>query len=184
MAQTSRLRGALAAAALLAAAACSSPSGLSDTSGPAASLSATDRTFISQAAYGSLGEVALGEIATEQAGSPAVRNFGQMMVQEHTRMNEELIAIAAEQGVTPPSAPDPGRQAVGAQLGQLEGAAFDRQYIQQQLADHETTLTLFEGQADSGQDPELRAFARKYAPVVEEHIAMLRELQTQVVAAR
>jgi putative membrane protein len=184
MAQTSRLRGALAAAALLAAAACSSPSGLSDTSGPAASLSATDRTFISQAAYGSLGEVALGEIATEQAGSPAVRNFGQMMVQEHTRMNEELIAIAAEQGVTPPSAPDPGRQAVGAQLSQLEGAAFDRQYIQQQLADHETTLTLFEGQADSGQDPELRAFARKYAPVVEEHIAMLRELQTQVVAAR
>jgi putative membrane protein len=180
-----RALASLAAVALLAtAAACSSPSGLSDTSGPAASLSATDRTFISQAAYGSFGEIALGEVATERASSPAVREFGQMMVQEHTRMNEELAAIASEKGVTPPTAPDPGRQAVGAQLGELQGAAFDRQYIQQQLADHETTLTLFQGEIESGQDPQLRAFAQKYAPVVQEHVAMLRRLESQVVASR
>src|SRR5688572_8798509 len=150
----------VAVALLAAAAACSSPSGLSETSGPAASLSATDRTFVSQAAYGSFGEVALGELAAERASSPAVREFGQVMVREHTRMNEELAAIASGKGVTPPTAPDPGRQAVGAQLGQLQGAAFDRQYVQQQLGDHETTLTLFQGEASSGQDPQLRAFAR------------------------
>jgi putative membrane protein len=180
----SRAHAFFAVLALLATAACSSPSGLSETEGPAASLSATDRTFISQAAYGSFGEIALGEIATERASSPAVREFGQMMVQEHTRMNEELAAIASQKGVTPPTAPDPGRQAVGAQLSQLQGSAFDRQYIQQQLADHETTLTLFEGEVESGRDPQLRAFAQKYAPVVQEHIAMLRRLEAQVVASR
>jgi putative membrane protein len=184
MPDLARVPAILAAVALLAAAACSSPSGLSETSGPAASLSATDRTFISQAAYGSFGEVALGELAAEQASSPAVRQFGQRMVQDHTRMNEELAAIASQKGVTPPTAPDPGRQAVGAQLAQLQGAAFDRQYIQQQLGDHETTLTLFQGEAETGQDPQLRAFARKYAPVIQEHIAMLRQLETQVVSSR
>jgi putative membrane protein len=178
-----RARFVLAAMALLGAAACSSPQGLSDTEGPAASLSATDRTFISQAAYGSLSEVALGELAQEQAGSPAVRDFGRMMVAEHTRMNEDLIAVASAKGVTPPSAPDPGRQAVSAQLGELRGAAFDRQYVQQQLADHETTLTLFQGEASSGQDPALRAFAAKYAPVVEEHVAMLRRMEATVASS-
>jgi putative membrane protein len=140
-------------------------------------LSAADRTFIAQAAYGSLGEVALGELAASQATMPEVRNFGQMMVQEHTRMNEDLIAIASARGVTPPSAPDPGRQAVSAQLADLEGAAFDRQYVDQQLLDHQATLTLFRGHAANGQDPALRSFAARYAPVVERHVAMLRQLQ-------
>jgi putative membrane protein len=171
-------------AALFGVAACSSPSGLSETTGPAATLSATDRTFISQAAYGSLGEIALGEVAQERGGSAAVREFGQMMVTEHTKMNEDLIAIASAKDVTPPSAPDPGRQAVSEQLGALRGAQFDRQYIQQQLADHETTLTLFKGEAASGQNPALRAFASRYAPVVQEHIAELRQLEGAVVSSR
>jgi putative membrane protein len=162
--------------------ACSGPSGLSDTSGPAASLSAADRTFIAQAAYGSLGEVALGEIAAEKALNPEVRGFGRTMVDEHTEMNEDLIAITSAKGVTPPSAPDPGRQAVASQLGELEGAAFDRQYVEQQLADHEATLTLFRNEANSGQDPELRAFAERYAPVIERHIGMLQGLR-QITAA-
>lgn len=120
----------------------------------------------------------------KKASNPEVRNFGQMMVQAHTRMNEDLIAIASAKGVTPPSAPDPGRQAVSAQLSALEGAAFDRQYIDQQLAEHQTTLTLLQGQVSTGSDPELQAFARRYIPVVQQHIAMLRQLQAIVVASR
>jgi Domain of unknown function (DUF4142) len=46
------------------------------------------------------------------------------------------------------------------------------------------TLTLFQGEASSGQDPQLRAFAREYAPVIQEHLAMLRQLEAQVVASR
>jgi putative membrane protein len=107
-----------------------------------------------------------------------------MMVAEHGKMNQNLIAIASAKGVTPPSAPDPGRQAVAAQLAELSGTQFDQQYIQQQLADHETTLTLFEGEAQSGQDPALRAFAERSAPVIREHIAMLRQPDVTVVSVR
>lgn len=178
------LRPALAAAALALMAACSSPAGLSSTSGAAASLNAVDRTFVSQASYGSHGEIALGTLAMEQGGAPAVRQFGQMMVEQHTQMNQDLVAITTDRGMAPPTAPDPGRQAVGAALGELSGSAFDQQYVPQQLADHEVTLTLFQGQIRSGADSQLRAFAQRYAPVIEQHIVMLRQLETTTVAGR
>lgn len=177
------IHGLLAASALLTAAACSSPAGLSRTGGEAASLSALDRTFIAQAAYGSLGEATLGRLAAEQAGSEGVREFGRMMVEEHDRINAELITVASGKGVVPPSAPDPGRQAVSAMLAKLSGPAFDRQYVPQQLADHETELTLLRGEARYGQDPELRAFAERTAPAVERHIAMLRQLLSAQTAS-
>lgn len=183
MLRQGRIGALLAVLALAALPACTGGSGLSETTGPAASLSAADRTFIAQAAYGSHGEVALGELAAEKAVNPEVRGFGQTMVAEHTQMNQDLIAVASAKGVTPPSAPDPGRQAVAAQLAELEGAEFDRQYVQQQLADHEATLTLFRNQASSGQDPELRAFAQRYAPVIERHVGMLQGLQRIVTTA-
>ncbi|HEX8374236.1 MAG TPA: DUF4142 domain-containing protein [Geminicoccaceae bacterium] len=172
----------IAAAALLTAA-CSSPVGLSSTSGAASSLSAVDRAFVAQAAYGSLAEAALGRLASTQAGSDSVREFGRMMVDTHGRINEELVAVASKKGVAPPTAPDPGRQAVSAMLAQLSGPAFDRQYVPQQLADHEAELAVLQGQMKYGQDADLRAFAQRTAPEVERHIAMLRRLNSSQTAS-
>jgi putative membrane protein len=106
-----------------------------------------------------------------------------MMVDTHGRINEELVAVASKKGVAPPTAPDPGRQAVSAMLAQLSGPAFDRQYIPQQLADHEAELTVLQGQMKYGQDADLRAFAERTAPEVERHIAMLRRLNTSRTAS-
>jgi putative membrane protein len=176
--------GALAAAAALLAgtAACSTPVGLSRTTGEASSLSAVDRTFISQAAYGSLGEATLGRLASVRAGSEDVREFGRMMIAMHDQMNQELATLASQKGVLAPTSADPGRSAVAGMLDDLSGAAFDREYVAQQLADHQTSLTVFQGQQQLGRDPDLRAFAEKYAPEVERHIAMLRDLQQRVTA--
>ena len=109
-----------------------------------------------------LAEVDLGKLAQTQASSQQVRDFGGRMVTEHTQMNNDLIALASNKGITPPSSTDPGREAIGDMLEQLSGSEFDRQYIPQQLADHETTLTLFQGQSSRGQDVELRQFAQRY----------------------
>ena len=106
-----RLRLATVGFALVVLAGCSSPFGMADLSPETSSLSAADRSFISQAAYGSLAEVELGELAQTQASSQQVREFGGRMVTEHTQMNKDLVALASNKGVTPPSAPDPARQA-------------------------------------------------------------------------
>ena len=174
--------GALAVATALVAAtaACSTPVGLSRTTGEASSLSAVDRTFLSQAAYGSLGEATLGRLASVRAGSEDVREFGRMMITIHDSMNQELATLASQKGVLAPTSADPGRSAVAGMLEELSGPAFDRQYVAQQLADHQTSLTVFQGQQRLGSDPQLRAFAERYAPEVERHIEMLRDLQQRV----
>jgi putative membrane protein len=177
-----KMRFAAVVGALFIVAGCSSPFGLSDISQETSTLSAADRNFIAQAAYGSLAEVQLGRLAEQKAGNAAVREFGRMMATEHTRMNEDLIAIASKKGVTPPSSPDEGREAVADTLEQLSGNEFDRQYIPQQLADHEVELTLFENQSERGQDAELKQFAQQYTPVIQRHVNTLRRMSTQMVS--
>jgi len=149
------------------------------------SLATTDNNFIMQAAAGGVGEVAFGQLAERYSSNPAVRQFAQQMINDHTGANRELIAIAGRKGVTPPTTLDPGRVNANRQLSTLTGAAFDQQYMAQQVQDHELQLALFRQQAQSGIDPELLAFAAKYLPTVEAHLQMAREgLNSVAVPAR
>jgi|tagenome__1003787_1003787.scaffolds.fasta_scaffold20843936_2 putative membrane protein len=177
------LRLATAGFALVVLAGCSNPLGMANLSPDTSSLSAADRSFISQAAYGSLAEVDLGKLAQTQASSQQVKEFGGRMVTEHTQMNNDLIALASKKGVTPPSSTDPGREAISDMLEKLSGSEFDRQYIPQQLADHETTLALFQGEANRAQDVDLKQFAQHYTPVVQRHVEMLRRMSTQAISS-
>jgi putative membrane protein len=178
-----KVRLATAGFALVVLAGCSSPFGMANLSKESSSLSAADRSFISQAAYSSLAEVELGQLAQTQASRQQVKEFGGMMVTEHTQMNKDLVALASDKGVAPPTSPAPGRQEIGDMLEQLSGAEFDRQYVPQQLADHEATLSLFQIQSNRGQDMELRQFAQRYTPTIQRHVEMLRRMSTQAVSS-
>lgn len=174
-------RTSAAAVALFGLVACSSP-GLAPPAGSgegATSLTVADQAFVTQAAYGGLGEIALGELAQERAESSSVRELAGQLVTEHTQANEELISIAESKGMTPPTAPDAGRQATAAGLAMLSGDAFDRQYLQQQLIEHETTIALFESQARHAYDPNIRAFAAKWLPSLQRHTEQIRALASQ-----
>jgi putative membrane protein len=144
------------------------------------SLATTDNNFIMQAAAGGVGEVALGQLAERRSSNPAVQQFAQHMITEHTPANRELIAIAGRKGVIPPTTLDPGRANASRQLSALTGTTFDQQYMAQQVQDHELQLALYRQQAQSGVDPELRAFAAKYRPMVEGHAQMARSVLNSV----
>jgi putative membrane protein len=177
--------------ALLFAAACSRP-GLAPPPGASSSTSANataisnptvgDQAFLTQAAYGGLAEVTLGQLATKKGGSESIREFGSHMVNDHSSANQELVALAKSKGMTPPTAPDPGRQATATALGTLEGTNFDYQYVQQQLMEHQVALALYRAEAQSGTDPAIRQFAAKWAPALEAHAASLRPLAGNVAA--
>ncbi|MGQ9368379.1 DUF4142 domain-containing protein [Azospirillum sp. ST 5-10] len=141
-----------------------------------AGLTVADQAFLTQAAYGGLGEVAMGRLAMEQAASASVRALGQRMVTEHGQANQELVALARSKGVTPPTAPDMGRQATAAALGELAGANFDRQYLQEQLAEHAVAIALYDAEARGGSDPDVRAFASKWLPALRDHEREIRAL--------
>ena len=139
-------------------------------------LSEADQEFVKKAAQGGHAEVAMGESAAKSENS-AVSAFGKQMIADHGKMNQELASLAKAKGIEPPSEADLASQAKGLATSALPGATFDSQYVSSQLNDHRETLALFEQEARSGQDPELKAFAEKGIPEIQQHIAELEKLQ-------
>jgi putative membrane protein len=138
-----------------------------------------DRTFVQMAAAGGLAEVAAGNLAQQRALNPNVRAFGAQMVNDHTIVNNRLMAIASQEGVTPPTAPDEAHVVAAARLQQLSGDQFDYTYMQQQLQDHEKTIQVFQQEASTGQAPNLKAFAVQTMPILQHHLDMAEQIMSR-----
>jgi putative membrane protein len=149
-----------------------------------AELAQQDLEFAKEAAAGGLKEVALGELAQEQAKSEEVGRFGQRMVQDHGQANQKLMAIVEQKDIQLPQELPEDAQQKYQELQQLSDAEFDEAYMDEMVKDHEKDVALFEQQAQSGEDPDLRAFAEETLPTLREHLELAREVQSQITAAR
>lgn len=146
-------------------------------SSPAMSKSAetADKSFVDAAAVGGITEVKLGQLAQNSGSAAEVKSFGQHMVDDHTKANNELAALAKTKGITPPSTPDADHQKVIEKFSVLNGKDFDSAYWKQMLDDHKKTITLFEKEAQFGKDSDLKAFASKTLPTLKGHLQMVQE---------
>ena len=111
-----------------------------------AALSDGDREFVENAAESGYAEVATGKAAAK-SDNQAIRDFGNQMVDEHSKMNDELASIAKQKGVTPPTSADLASKAKNALMNVLLGKTFDKQYVSSQLDDHQETLALMQKEA-------------------------------------
>jgi putative membrane protein len=137
---------------------------------------AADSTFVAKASAAGLTEVAEGNLAGSNGKSDAVKTFGSTMVSDHTDANSKLTALVASKGITPASAPTAPQQAAIDSLKALNGAAFDKRYAALALKDHQDAVALFEKEASSGKDADLRAFAANVLPTLKHHLAMAKAL--------
>ncbi len=144
----------------------------------AGNLPASDVTFANRAAMGGLAEVQAAQLARQKAASADVKQFASQMDKDHTTANIELTALAKSKQMTLPTSPDSAHQAMAQEVSKMSGAQFDRQYMQGQVTDHETTVALFQQEASSGQDPQLKAFAQKYLPILQHHLQMAQSIKT------
>ena len=142
-----------------------------------ANMSSQDRDFLMDAAMGGLMEVELGRIAAQKGMSDSVKQFGQRMVDDHSKANEELTSLASSKGITLPTALDEKHQKDVTKLSALSGAEFDRAYSKLMLSDHNKDVKEFEKQSTKGADAELKAFASKTLPTLQEHLQMARALE-------
>lgn len=101
------------------------------------------------------------------------------MVGDHGNANRELMALVEQKGIAVPTALDQKHRKEADRLVKLQGAAFDRAYIQQMVKDHEEDVRLFRTQAQQGKDPELKRFAANTLSTLEEHLNMARTLAKQ-----
>jgi len=139
-------------------------------------LTAKDRDFMMDAAMGGLEEVALGHIAAQKGTSDAVKQFGERMVTDHTQANTELTTLASSKGVTLPTTLDEKHQKDITKLSAMSGAEFDRAYSKMMLSDHNKDVSEFEKQSTKATDPDLKAFASKTLPTLQEHLQLAKAL--------
>ena len=141
-----------------------------------ANLSSQDRNFVMDAAMGGLLEVELGRVAAQKGMSDAVKQFGQRMVDDHSKANTELMTLASGKGITLPTALDEKHQKDVTKLSAMSGAEFDRAYSKMMLSDHNKDVSEFEKQSTKGTDTDLKAFASKTLPTLQEHLQMAKTL--------
>jgi len=141
---------------------------------------ASAQKFVHEAASGGMMEVALGKIAAQQASSSDVKEFGQRMVADHTKANDELKDLAARKDITLPKGLDSNQRAEIARLSKLSGHDFDQSYMKAMTTDHVQDVAAFKEAAASSPDTDVKAFAAHTLPTLEDHLTEARRVEAEV----
>lgn len=128
------------------------------------SVSSADKKFVENAAKGGMMEVAWGRAATSRANNNDVKQFGARMVNDHSKANNELKAIASRKGISIPKDDS------------SVNYKTDADYMSMMVKDHEKDLSEFQQEARSGSDPDLKKFADKTAKIVSSHLTEARRI--------
>ena len=148
-----------------------------------AARTGSDQTFVMNTAKGSMAEVELGKLAAEKASNAEVKKFAQHMVDDHGKANDELKALAATKNIRLPAEPDAQQKATHARLAKMSGVGFDRAYMQAMVQGHTKAVADFRHESQAGRDSDVKAFAAKTLPTIEDHLKMAKSTGNQVVSA-
>jgi putative membrane protein len=142
---------------------------------PAMSLNHTDRHFLEKAMKADDEDLMISQVALERSENADVKRFAQMVVDDHTRANEELASFAQKHNIDL-RAKDVNQD----KWRKRDGKDFDRDYIKKMVSDHKDAVELFQKEAKDGTDPELLDFARKELPKLEHHYEAANDLKKMV----
>lgn len=129
----------------------------------------TDRQFILEAASGGMMEVEAGRLAEQSAQNARVKAFGAMMVRDHSAANNELMALASARNITLPDSMMAKHKSHIDKLRTATGRAFDKEYMNMMVMDHNEDVNKFQVAANNAQDTAVRGFANRTLPVLRMH---------------
>ncbi|HZT57214.1 MAG TPA: DUF4142 domain-containing protein [Pyrinomonadaceae bacterium] len=136
----------------------------------------SDQKFATEAAIGGMEEVQLGQMAAQKGASDEVRQFGQRMVDDHSKANQDLTQVASGKGWTLPTALDAKHQADVTKLSGLSGDQFDKAYVDMMLKDHKKDVGDFQKESNSGADADIKSFATRTLPTLQDHLQMIQRI--------
>jgi putative membrane protein len=143
-------------------------------------VSEPDAKFAVEAANGGMSEVMLGNLAKQKATNPQVKDFGDMMVMDHTKANDEMKQIAAAKKITLPDSVASEEKKLMADLSEKKGADFDKAYVNAMVDDHKADIKAFEEARKKVTYPELQAFIDKTLPVLHKHLDAIQKIHDQM----
>jgi putative membrane protein len=134
-----------------------------------AEASLADRAFVSSVFESDAAEEHLGQLAQQKSQSPDVKDLGQKMMENRTKLDEQLKPLAQKLEVSAPKKPSKKEKELMAKLEALSGPQFDEEYIRAVAKDNQEDVKNFQTEAESAGDPNLQATAKQDAPVLEAH---------------
>lgn len=147
------------------------------------------RDFVEKAAHAGMAEVQLGKLASERAQNAEVKKFGQTMVTDHSKANDELKQAVAAYNVPFPTDLDQKHKDLVSKLQGLRGAEFDREYISAMVNGHEEVQGLLEDRVEQARDAtaaearvstSINQWAQKTKPAVDQHLKMAQQIQDKL----
>src|SRR6201996_5601123 len=132
-------------------------------------VSKDDAKFAVEAANGGMAEVELGKLAQEKGMSQGVKDFGAMMVKDHSAANVKLQALAKQKGISLPATISAAEQKLKDDLAGKTGKDFDRAYTKAMIEDHQEDIKSFDAATNELKDADLKAFATATLPTLKMH---------------
>jgi putative membrane protein len=147
---------------------------------PSNKLNSDDEKFLSNAAEGGQAEVEFAQLALKKSQNAGVREFANRMIKDHGKANQELKALASSKGLKWPKGIGAMNNAELLKLKALSGDTFDRSYVDSMVDDHKRDVGEFEKASQGAVDVDLKNFAGKTLPTLEEHYKLIQTLQKQL----
>lgn len=139
-----------------------------------------DASFLLDAADDGMLEVMLGQLAVSKGTSETIKTLGQMMVDDHSKANEEVKALALKKNISLGAALGEENQKIYNKLSEKTGTDFDKAYAEQMVEDHKNDVDEFKEMADDAKDPDIKAFATSKVSTLEHHLQMSKSAKDQV----
>ncbi|SNB47120.1 DUF4142 domain-containing protein [Geobacter sp. DSM 9736] len=143
-------------------------------------ISGKDKKFVMEAASGGLMEVKGGELAQKKGQSQEVKDFGARMVTDHGKANEELKSLAQQKNITLPEKMARHHKSMIDKVSKLSGADFDKAYMRMMVKDHTKDVAAFKKAAQEAKDPDLKAWAGKTQPILEQHLEQAKGIASKL----
>jgi putative membrane protein len=144
-----------------------------------------DKSFVHDALEGGMAEVQLGQLALQKSSNDDVKQFAQKMIDDHTKLGDEMKQVAVQMKVKVPDSPSKKDKSAIAKLQALNGDDFDKAYIKDMVKDHQQDLKDFKQEAQNTQSPDLKKVVNQGGQVIEEHLQMIQQIaqKNNVVAS-
>lgn len=141
------------------------------------SISKADSDRLVAIAQANIAEVAAGKMAVEKSSNADIKQFAQMMIDDHSKGLADTQKVAAAKNVTLPTEPDAAHKKMAVELKQLSGAAFDKAYVSKAgVDDHAKVHAALKSDIANAKDADVKALATKLEPVVAHHGEMAKKL--------
>jgi putative membrane protein len=147
---------------------------------PAGTMAKPDQRFMNDAIQGDLSEINMGKLAQQKGQSERVKQYGQMLEQDHSQNLQQAKQTAQQLGLSAPSQPNPKQKAMYDHLSKLSGPQFDRQFARDMVTDHKQDISKFQKEAKS-RGP-LADFAQQTIPTLQKHLQTAESLSNQKIA--